>query len=244
MVRRAYIAAFISVVLVAAVSAAATTVVMGSIAADQFILDASNQDVTLSRRSGGNGATFARKSNDFTLSIFKDSIVPGATRIGALEFEGLNSAGAAKAYGLWEAIQQDNTAGSEDSGIDTSLYMNGAEHITTTQTPRLQRFYNPDAPPPDNWEAMELSWNGNTVFFYPTKTGSGAYRDLRIGAGPTGPTFRWSGADGSFRTLASGLVIAADGEMDSQRLKAPSGQVYSVCVNDQGRVFSQATACQ
>lgn len=165
----------------------------GSVTALQFVLDYTNKDVTLSRRSGGLGATFARTSGEFTLSIFPDSI---AASFGILEIESLNSLGSAISFGALINNFDDKTAASEDSSMQFQLMYAGAAIKPLELHGDRLRLMKPGAPLPSNWESLEFKWESNVAAIYTNATGSGTLRELQFGGSAGSHYFSMPAAGG------------------------------------------------
>ena len=196
-----------------------------NISVDQVKLDRANADVTLSRRSGGAGATFARTTNDFTLSIFRNNIA-NATSVGVFEFEGLSSTGASRSYGSLQVNQISNVNGAEFSELIVQLYQNGVTlyplHLHPTASV-VARFYNPAAPAPSNWEAIEIRFDSNVGRIITNSTGAGVARALQLGAG---------GASWEFDAAGAGFRPTADGSATGGYLGDGTKRIYRAYIKD------------
>lgn len=143
------------------------------------------KSTTLNQRTSATGMTFGSTTDAFTLSIFRNqSLGGGGGVLGYLEWEGIDTLGASYAGGLIESNTLDDTAGSIDTEMLFNAWVAGVNltpfHLQPTPTV-IARFYNPAAPYPTNWEAIEVRYDSNLARIFSTKTGGGTEREFQIG---------------------------------------------------------------
>ncbi|MBI3306129.1 tail fiber domain-containing protein [Candidatus Nomurabacteria bacterium] len=157
-------------------------------------------NLTLSTRSNGRGLTFATTdANDFTLSVFRNSIPAAPTGITALEFEGLDDAGGSVAYGQLTVNATDIAAATVTGEMVLSLEKSNVHSHVLRVQPATIRFFNTRTSD-TVFEALQLDWTSNIARIFTNYSGGGSARALQLGGG--GST-QWEFADDAtgFRPL-------------------------------------------
>lgn len=148
-------------------------------------LDYAAGDITLSRRSGGNGATFGNLSGDLTLSVFRNQVTGAGTSVGSLEFEGLDNLGNSVDYWRIYADQTSNVDGAENTTSYIKMQRAGAETRAYQLDPTAFQFFNTIGNNVANIESLRFDWTGNIARIFTDSSGTGTSRTLRIGVGGT-----------------------------------------------------------
>jgi hypothetical protein len=154
-----------------------------SVAATNSLSWQGGTNLTVSRRSNGKGTTWATTdANDYTLSIFRNSIPSAGNGISALEFEGLDAAGSSVAYAQFAVSSPTVTAGASSGQVDFGIQKAGTFTPQWKYAPGLSRFYN-SYTAETVYESLDIDWNANLGRIYTSQSGGGTARDLQLGAG-------------------------------------------------------------
>jgi hypothetical protein len=154
-----------------------------SVAATNSLSWQGGTNLTVSRRSNGKGNTWATTdANDYTCSLFRNSIPAAGAGISALEFEGLDAAGSSVAYALFAVSAPTVTAGASSGQLDFGLQKSGTFTPQWKYVPALSRFYN-SYTSEAVFESLDIDWNANIARIGTNQGGGGTARDLQLGVG-------------------------------------------------------------
>jgi hypothetical protein len=140
-------------------------------------------NLTVSRRSNGRGNTWATTdANDYTFSLFRNSVPSAGAGISALEFEGLDAGGSSVAYAQFAVSAPTVTAGASSGQVDFGIQKAGTFTPQWKYAPSLSRFYN-SYTSESIFESLDLDWNANIARIGTNQGGGGTARDLQLGVG-------------------------------------------------------------
>lgn len=181
-------------------------------------------NITASPRVNGRGLTVGTtNNNDFTFSIFRNSIPPYPTNIVSLEFEGLDAGGSSVTYGEIDARGINVGVGTVQSELVYLLTKNGSPGVVDRMTPVLKRFYNTYTSD-TVFESLDLDWTSNLARIFTNYSGGGSSsRPLQIGAGGT----QWQ-----FSADGTNFSPIADDSSSSGSLGTASNRIYRSYIGD------------